>query len=466
MPEDTSSIEASSELATHLRRVHFSLVVVCLVILSSTFLVNKSKLDSAIAQAEMVTNIVTKWDPSLIEHQAASLARSDKVPVSHKSTNLANSFSDSCFWVIDPIQGDYIWYYARYFQEEKIDVARNSRHSQVHLSQLEALGYKERNKEGRWIVPKPNNIEEFKSAWNFYSHDFALFRAKSLDYEKAHIIPKKDFGCPLREAHLEFVKVEKPSVSRDWSYGRKKKYGPNDYSGLFILSRISDDDSALLGYDKSDEPPSHYASPIHTEEYLDDDDLLVRLPVFTKEYQIFTQSSLFATVGADAKSYKIGEFGKSFPDLFEISKSLTTLSFDQLVPELERQRNSLGDGLSVFGAKVASRDIRSLGAFIVFAIQVYFWIHLSELNRKMSHGKVEIQSAWIGVYKSTYSKMVYYSTAIIFPFVVGLFLTIKLWNTENILRLNWLPIVASILLLTSTIGLSRSIVQFWRIRNR
>jgi hypothetical protein len=110
-----------------------------------------------------------------------------------------------------------------------------------------------------------------------------------------------------------------------------------------------------------------------------------------------------------------GSFEHSFPELNKITKNYQTLELDKFDPIFEAEQNRTGESFEAFGIKFPAEATTRWGILVILGVQLYFWIHLHELARKLLPTDQGWEVAFIGMYPSLPSKVVYTFSALVLP---------------------------------------------------
>jgi hypothetical protein len=71
--------------------------------------------------------------------------------------------------------------------------------------------------------------------------------------------------------------------------------------------------------------------------------------------------------------------------------------------------------LSIFGINIPVELVTTWGTVTIILVQLYFFIHLLELSRKLHHDDPGWDVPWLGMYSSLISKMAYFCSAALVP---------------------------------------------------
>jgi hypothetical protein len=110
-----------------------------------------------------------------------------------------------------------------------------------------------------------------------------------------------------------------------------------------------------------------------------------------------------------------GSFEHSFSELNKITTNYQSLEINKFDPILEAEQNRTGESFEAFGVKFPAEATTRWGILVILAVQTYFWIHLHELARKLQPSDPGWEVAFIGMYSSLPSQIVYSISALALP---------------------------------------------------
>lgn len=125
------------------------------------------------------------------------------------------------------------------------------------------------------------------------------------------------------------------------------------------------------------------------------------------------------------RSWKHGSYEYSFRALNDITRDYETLNVDTILKIIESEKARAGDSFEAFGVKFPAEGTTRWGILVVISIQVYFWLHLQELAKKLGPRDEGWEVAWIGVYHSFIAKLVFGLSAFFLPVLAVLSLAVR-----------------------------------------
>jgi hypothetical protein len=149
-----------------------------------------------------------------------------------------------------------------------------------------------------------------------------------------------------------------------------------------------------------------------------------------------------------------GSFEHSFPELNKITKNYQTLEIDKFDAILEAEQNRTGESFEAFGVKFPAEATTRWGILVILAVQLYFWVHLQELSRKLAPDDPGWEVAFIGMYHSLPSRLVYTFSALALPIGAVTALGIRGLFVGSFHWLYWLLLASGIILSMTLAGLA------------
>lgn len=120
------------------------------------------------------------------------------------------------------------------------------------------------------------------------------------------------------------------------------------------------------------------------------------------------------------KEVSAGGFAVSFPNLDSLAGIYGEFDVDKLDGILKDLQNRTGgESFQVFGVKIPASATTRWGVMVVLSVQLYFWMHLSELRRRLLPEDAGWNVAFIGMYPTLPARIVYYATSCALP-VLGI----------------------------------------------
>jgi hypothetical protein len=118
-------------------------------------------------------------------------------------------------------------------------------------------------------------------------------------------------------------------------------------------------------------------------------------------------------------------FDTCFPDLSKATGTLGGMPLESLRQYLLGQMDKGEEVFEAFGLKIKVGQITLWGFVVVLSVQLYLFLHFKELRSKIAPGDSGWDVPWIGVYKSSLSRLVFFSTICILPLLTAGLLAIR-----------------------------------------
>jgi hypothetical protein len=109
-------------------------------------------------------------------------------------------------------------------------------------------------------------------------------------------------------------------------------------------------------------------------------------------------------------------FSKIFAELEDGSTYVSSLTFDELELYLKSEFNRVREQtIELFGARIAGVQVLLVGVPVILALQVYGWIHLTILRRRLRYSTASIAVPWIGLYDTWTARAVTTGSFVLLP---------------------------------------------------
>jgi hypothetical protein len=114
--------------------------------------------------------------------------------------------------------------------------------------------------------------------------------------------------------------------------------------------------------------------------------------------------------------WKPGQFSVAFKALNDATVSIQDKSFEAIALTLQEQASKpKSDEFEVFGVKWPVEKATRWGILLIVAIQLYLWVHLHELSPRLKFDDAGWDVAWVGVYRSLPSKILFVASTVLLP---------------------------------------------------
>jgi hypothetical protein len=418
--------KGDSELAEHLRTVHFTLIVACVSLLLSGFLELSETLRQSLEDIKSINAALDRWDPKWLNEYADRAVKSFEEPYPYfedlvpSKMAMSGAFKGNYnvtlptnSWFVPPIVAP----------PGSIPSPSPAPPSADNYRMLSELWAKQlAHTSDAPLPPRPTTLAAFKVYWD------------ELSETKVVLIPNRLapflFATSEGWAEAERVSWEKPSVGQavwDVSFdefscdfmvrGILKEKLPADYQRY---------PCAYRGEVK--EPPPGTARGNwrdSTRASMTKNMGLVLLPVEQLgRVPVDFQKGLIEHAQAKglAVNWRTGQFKESFRDLDQLTQNYQDISFTNIEKILESEAARSGERLEVLGIKLPVDALRTWGVVIVLAIQLYFFLHIREFGKRLSIDNEAWGVAWVALYPGILESLVFLLSALLLPIVlVGIF---------------------------------------------
>lgn len=154
----------------------------------------------------------------------------------------------------------------------------------------------------------------------------------------------------------------------------------------------------------------------HFEEL---EDYYLSVPVYYSRIPFDLQKEFSALAGFD---WPRQSFKSAFPELAEATTNIASLGMNDLRNVLQDRRDRNGDPLELFGVKLKINEIGRWAIIILLAQELYFFMHLSALVKRVSSQDPIWTYPWIIMYPNVLTRIVGLITTSIIPLIVCSFM--------------------------------------------
>jgi hypothetical protein len=373
-PDDSESAKSRadgdepSDIATHLRTVHFTLVVACAVLFISTKLATETPASLAFEQFHQMQSIVSRWGDLWRKFTAEQLSWFKNNASDRKTP------SPTVVWI--PFDyahrskfpaGRTMWR----FDVEKTEVIGDADRSDGLPKDLFVAGTEH---DDLLVVAKPpGSITEFEQFWNQSFVKLRVFR----------LAP----DVLLRDINGR--------VSRKPWQQSKPSDAETQYGFHLSLKRANDcpikQPKDWVFCDQTADP----AWPV-----------TAAIPTDIDSHPIATSPDVWMAkeLGLPLRGAK---FAQDFPDLRQVTMAYADLPLDKSADILEGERQRGGERVELVGLRLPSSALTTWGPLVILIVQIYLWLHLRALRPRVSRYAGPLRRiAWIGLYKDKFSQLV------------------------------------------------------------
>ena len=406
-PKDPSGPHWSKDYVEHLRTIHFSLIAVSLAALVLASSSNPSEITKAREQINAIGDVARAWNPDWVG-QAAEHAIDEygKGPTHLGSLQKAIVRESSSTFVPEPkgsnaliLTGSTrkVTYSVQFIAPNWIVSGP------VRTYMAASTDYISQTRDSPLSVPE--KLDQFRELWNSLNekHKIRIPVALSRKLYTVFPDPTRRMSAISDPGTLQWVTLAPNVLSTQFS-ARLELHSLQDHLKE-LLPPGSNDEDAYVDVDSiGDTTPYEPLIPVADYDEID----------FRPQEALIQRFAGVKPVG--------GLFEHSFPELNKITKNYQGLQIDKFDPILEAEQNRTGESFEAFGVKFPADATTRWGVLVILAVQIYFWIHLQELARKLQPSDPGWEVAFIGMYPSLPSRIVYSISALALPVcgVVGL----------------------------------------------
>jgi hypothetical protein len=137
---------------------------------------------------------------------------------------------------------------------------------------------------------------------------------------------------------------------------------------------------------------------------------------------VFRVDSAIRVKGRDILTYLTGiqpphDFEDDFSDLAHAARDAKSydLSLSDFESQLDKTPLKQLSDFEAFGMKFPLEQVTLWGTIVVLAIQLYFYVYLSELSRKMQPTDAGWDVPWVALVPSTFARAIFFVTVVVLP---------------------------------------------------
>ena len=436
----------SKDFVEHLRTIHFSLIALCLGAVVISFASGRNEIQLARQEIATIDQLLHAWDPNWIQSDAEALVHAEELKLEQQRfADSMNATPDASR--LHPTQG----------RIAKVRLEANREFASKYEAAIRELPRSEAATRGP-VSPGPSFLDSAMNSKNLafkfagpnwlldgpvrtYIHlhsanppDNQLFQSPDLRLEKPTTLQQfRDCWNALGQDHKIRIPVE--LSSNVFQIGRFTDQGPFYVlrQGVWSWSSINSSKPTVQSWSSSMyeyEPtfatieshllwspeevttllPYNFAKPSY---YVSDKESLV-IPVKTYKDLDFIPEEVISGHFRNL-SLTIGSFGHSFPNLDGLAANFGDFDFNKLDVALKDLQNRTGESFEAFGIKIPAEATARWGILVILAVQLYLWLHLFELKQKLQPDDPGWEVAFIGMYSSLPSRVVYFVSSCLLP---------------------------------------------------
>jgi len=414
-----------------LKKINFTLLILTTVIVLFSFFSSKSNVDRAVNDLENLESVFVKvskggtplfgkeWLNKYIQDYLEEYVFSDE---NGTSNGIDCFFSDdNATWRLNISN-----YYLDFFNEEQFNTYLDT---SMTLRKVKSF-WNNLNQTNKIYVA--TSCPKFKALYEKGEEKFKYYELEKPD--TVNQFSPTPYMSIVDVTQTEWINNWFPKV-KDISNARElliqMTYKPNVSSKFYAFG----DKRTFQGYDFR--RPGTYAV---TGDWKDVDYSLIETtfnnkvfyPLSLSDYSFLPIEELVRNSPKDY-NWKKGNFRTNFKELDKLTIGFQDLPLDKLKVILNKDSKNLVDSINIFGVKIPYSIVNRFGIIAIIVVQLYFGIYLNQL-------KLESPSEipWMLLHKSSLSRIVFYLTAIFYPAIVVLNLSVinminTGWFTKDIL---------------------------------
>jgi hypothetical protein len=372
----------SKDFVEHLRTVHFSLVAGCLALIVLASSRDPKEIGRAREEMEQIVQVVKLWDRGWLI--SAAKYRLDQAEKEGRDWLSWRQFATP------GLQGKGNGVSFRY--EGKTQSLRIDPPNWLIYGKIQDLSEAVHD-DPDTLVPeitlaKPKTLAEFREMWDALDEPTKILVPLALD-------------------------------NQFYSQTRGVVQEAGSFTYTTILDKQSRDHLTL----------SRYANPKSANRngpsYVVRLDRLLSFPVVGYEEIEFVPQQALANQFPGKEKPRLGSFSRSFRALDNVTANYQTSEIEQFDAVLASEQKRTGESFQLFGINFPAEGTTLWGIIVVLGIQLYFWTHLHDLTAKLQPTDPGWEVAWIGVYRSTASRILFHFSAFVLPIVTVIMLGVR-----------------------------------------
>lgn len=456
---------------SHLRTIHFSLIVSCLALIGLTVSDRNKEFDLALAQLAEIQDVASNWDRRWLESAAAAHAAQQAsgpasafeagVECEYICGDLTNplhlhipdvaglNLRTSGNWTMLPLPEALLalaitqdgpappepGYRSGPLWSRMADLPRRDPQFLQPVPTEYPIAFEPLE------LPRPNTLGDFEAIWDALASLSVTVTVPGSDpyNERPNWIGIKEpaFAAPV-------VQQISDTPAPDWPDVHLQLEPMSEFVRGFWRDRTEHE---LL-------PDYHYIGHTPWGE--------VQLPVLVESVPLNTLSAFIGHYGLTRVR---GSFAVNFPELVALTVDETAYGLDTLQALLISRSERAQDDIELFGLVIPSVLIARWGGLIILIVQLYFFLHLRALRDQIGQGRDAPLAPWIGIYPDRISKTAAALSACALPPAVLAFIIVPDIAVRPIPEITYLALVLllSVGLCTWSFGVMKDL---WRLCSR
>jgi hypothetical protein len=400
----------SSEIAKHVRAVHLTLVLACVLVFTILFGASPSSVETAYKQLLNVIAIKDSWKDwtRRFGHEQLTWLRDNGIiPVKILPSEVFITSEELARRNLPPQPSDWSvsLKFVLYFYV-------NPQGPPANVGREEMLAWPQNTEQGLKVIaggsdsggsPRLKSLQEFRYFWNGAGHIYVFYVTELSPV--VYLVSNGEVSNRLSWTPTSRASQHSGLELRRTGLPMKEQEKCDALSDTLLSPWKPKFDFLFCGM-----------SPIENTQ------AVLPARVTTRDVPISLRQWLAKQFGLDSAG---NPFEKTFRELYQITRPYQELSLDNAKPILEGELKRAGERVQFLGLTFPERLVSTWGIAIILIIQLYFWIHLRELRFRVVPDDPAVKEAWIGFYTGYIARLGSVLTASILPLGAVLYLA---WN--------------------------------------
>lgn len=390
----------SSDLAKHLRTIHFSLFVTCVGLITLTFLQSQNDIEKANQDIRRWREIQDRWNSDWFQNYAKKVVNGHLK--NDTESKIMTRYVEHHYWT-HRIALETRWtVFTSKLRPRQRPMMQTKPAPMFPIEKTPTF-----SKRDTLVLGEPQTLADVIVTWDDFSKPHYAYLLSSLaDYAerlqpavyKGSLVTTTSQPIPVVNIIDSLSNMQKPGGG-SWSY------------------RLVPVDS------------SYYLESAKTKH-----GIYFRIPANLSRVKLNAQAELRRMAKAES-IWRLGKFDYAFPELYTFTKNITSISLEDIEAVLNNERQRKGKALQLFGFSLPTLFVTRWGMFIILGIQFYFMLHLLTFSRIDTQNEQTWVIPWIALYTDRQSRLTFLTTAFLLPVITcgilvfdGIIETKKYWN--------------------------------------
>jgi len=406
-------------LADHIRTVHFTVLVLCLVLLAATLQEHRNPF------------------PRALDDLKAIIGLSSGRSLGKKITERVRNFGDQKFQMGRPL-----------FVRVKVR-GKQELYRLTFDAPWAYQDYRESSVTAGYFSSGDRSLRDFSTFWNHNKEQrvYLIGRIKNpAEIEASETRNVHNRKGPIQHVAFTVDLIEWISTGStekvDVLDGKSAQTAPN----LTLDAEWEKDQLVLRTFDL---------------DQLSSADFEIRPHVTPLSRAVINVQDLLRTAAGKKSDWILGDFTATFTDLNQAGGKLAAMPLLDLQQELNRQSTDEdvrdAEKLEIFGAKIPVKQVSNWGIVLLAGSQFYLWLYLDALRRLVQASTLRLSMNWIGLHEGLPGRTFVLFSVLLLPAAVLGVLVYRGWSASNWVRIPYVTGASISLLLISltTATLSR-----------